>query len=73
MGERKPEAEVVEMAVQPIIEAAEFEAVQTLLKTGCPALTAPRVVSGPTLLTGIWFLLHLLTAAFGTKRTLPPC
>ncbi|MDE5442270.1 hypothetical protein GWG65_12585 [Bradyrhizobium sp. CSA207] len=31
--ERKPEAEVVEMAVPPIIEAAEFEAVQTLLKT----------------------------------------
>src|SRR5436190_12857150 len=29
--ERKPEAEVVEMAVPPIIDAAEFEAVQTLL------------------------------------------
>jgi hypothetical protein len=28
--ERKPETEVVEMAVPPIIEAAEFEAVQTL-------------------------------------------
>ncbi len=53
--ERKPEAEVVEMAVPPIIEAAEFEAVQTLLKTRSPALTAPRVVSGPTLLTGICF------------------
>jgi hypothetical protein len=45
--ERKPEAEVVEMAVPPIIEAAEFEAVQTLLKTRSPAMTAPRVVSGP--------------------------
>jgi len=53
--ERKPEAEVVEMAVPPIIEAAEFEAVQTLLKTRRPALTAPRIVSGPTLLTGICF------------------
>src|SRR5215472_6482658 len=53
--ERKPEAEVVEMAVPPIIEAAEFEAVQTLLKTRSPALTAPRIVSGPTLLTGICF------------------
>ena len=40
--ERKPEAEVVEMVVPPIIDAAEFEAVQTLLKTRCPALTAPR-------------------------------
>ncbi|WP_179733056.1 MULTISPECIES: recombinase family protein [unclassified Bradyrhizobium] len=53
--ECKPEAEIVEMAVPPIIEAAEFEAVQTLLKTRCPALTAPRIVSGPTLLTGICF------------------
>ena len=44
----KPEAEVVEMAVPPIIEEAEFEAVQTLLKTRSPAMTAPRIVSGPT-------------------------
>jgi hypothetical protein len=63
--ERKPEAEVVEMAVPPIIEAAEFEAVQTLLKTRSPALTAPRVVSGPTLLTGICFC-----AACGGAMTL---
>jgi site-specific DNA recombinase len=53
--ERKPEAEVVEMAAPPIIDVAEFEAVQTLLKMRSPALTAPRVVSGPTLLTGICF------------------
>ena len=53
--ERKPDAEVVEMAVPPIVDAAEFEAVQALLKTRSPALTAPRVVSGPTLLTGICF------------------
>src|SRR6516164_1142368 len=53
--ERKPDAEVVEMAVPPIIEAAEFEAVEALLKSRSPALTAPRVVSGPTLLTGICF------------------
>jgi site-specific DNA recombinase len=53
--ERKPEAEVVEMTVPPIIEAAEFESVQALLKSRSPALTAPRVVSGPTLLTGICF------------------
>ena len=33
----------------------EFEAVQALLKTRSPALTAPRIVSGPTLLTGICF------------------
>jgi site-specific DNA recombinase len=31
------------MAVPPIIDAAEFEVVQMLLKTRSPALTAPRV------------------------------
>ncbi len=31
--ERKPEIDVVEMAVPAIIDAAEFEAVQTLLRT----------------------------------------
>jgi hypothetical protein len=63
--ERKPETEVVEMAVPPIIDVAEFEAVKTLLKTRSPALTAPRVVSGPTLLTGICFC-----AACGGAMTL---
>jgi hypothetical protein len=38
--ERKPAADVVEMAVPPIIEAAEFEAVQALLKMRSPALSA---------------------------------
>jgi recombinase-like zinc beta ribbon protein len=51
--------------VPPIIDAAEFEAVQALLKTRSPALTAPRVVSGPTLLTGICFC-----AACGKAMTL---
>ncbi len=63
--ERKPDAEVVEMAVPPIIGAAEFEAVQALLKTRSPALTAPRVTGGPTLLTGICFC-----AACGKAMTL---
>ena len=63
--ERKPESEVVEMAVPPIIEPTEFAAVQALLKTRSPALTAPRIVSGPTLLTGICFC-----AACGRAMTL---
>ena len=63
--QRKPEMEVVEMAVPPIIDAAEFEAVRALLKTRSPALTAPRIVSGPTLLTGICFC-----AACGKAMTL---
>ena len=53
--ERKPDAEIVEMSVPPIIDSAEFEAVQALLKTRSPALTAPRITSDPTLLTGICF------------------
>jgi site-specific DNA recombinase len=40
--ERKPETEVVEMMVPPIIEVAEFEAVQALLKARSPAWTAPH-------------------------------
>jgi site-specific DNA recombinase len=51
----KPEAEVVEIAVPPIVDAAEFEAVQALLKIRDPALSAPRVVSGPTIPSGICF------------------
>jgi site-specific DNA recombinase len=53
--EQKSDTEVVEMTVPPIIDAAEYEAVQALLKTRSPALTAPRITSGPTLLTGICF------------------
>ena len=63
--ERKPDAEVVEMSVPPIIDASDFKAVQALLKTRSPALTAPRVVSGPTMLTGICFC-----AACGKAMTL---
>jgi hypothetical protein len=40
----KPEAEVAEMAVPPIIVAAEFEAVQALLK-----------IRGPAILSGVCF------------------
>jgi site-specific DNA recombinase len=63
--ERKPDTEIVEMAAPPIIDAAEFEVVQALLKTRSPALTAPRITSGPTLLTGICFC-----AACGKAMTL---
>src|SRR5579859_7108817 len=53
--ERKPETEIVEMAVPAIVDKDEFEAVQALLKSRSPAMVAPRIVSGPTLLTGICF------------------
>jgi Recombinase zinc beta ribbon domain/Recombinase len=63
--QRKPEMEVVEISVPPIIDVAEFEAVEALLKTRSLALTAPRITSGPTLLTGICFC-----AACGKAMTL---
>jgi DNA invertase Pin-like site-specific DNA recombinase len=63
--ERKAETEIVEMAVPAIIDKDEFEVVQMLLKSRSPAMTAPRIVSGPTLLTGICFC-----AACGGAMTL---
>ena len=53
------------MTVPAIIEVAEFEAVQAHLRSRSPAWTAPRIVSGPTLLTGICFC-----AACGMAMTL---
>jgi DNA invertase Pin-like site-specific DNA recombinase len=63
--ERKAETEIVEMAVPAIVDTDEFEAVQMLLKSRSPAMVAPRIVSGPTLLTGICFC-----AACGGAMTL---
>ena len=54
--ERKAETEIVEMAVPAIVDKNEFEVVQLLLKSRSPAMVAPRIVSGPTLLTGNMFL-----------------
>jgi site-specific DNA recombinase len=51
----KPDDEVVETIVPPIIEQDEFDAVQALLRSRSPQLKAPRFVNGPTLLGGICF------------------
>ena len=51
----KPETEVVVVDVPPIIDQATFEAVQAHLRSRNPKVTPARVVSGPTLLTGICF------------------
>lgn len=51
--EAKPEADQVAVAVDPIIDAATFDAVQAMLKAKNPKATPPRVVTGPILLTGI--------------------
>ena len=51
--EAKPEADQVAVAVDPIIDAATFDAVQTMLRARNPRVLPPRVVTGPILLTGI--------------------
>jgi site-specific DNA recombinase len=48
-----PESEVVIVPVPPIIDRATFDAVQALLKARNPKVLPARVVSGPTLLTGL--------------------
>lgn len=51
--EAKPESEQVVVPVDPIIDAATFDAVQAQLKSRNPKSTPPRTVTGPILLTGI--------------------
>lgn len=51
--ERKPEGEHIVVAVDPIIDAATFDAVQAQLKSRNPKATPPRTVTGPILLTGL--------------------
>ncbi|HEX5281968.1 MAG TPA: recombinase family protein [Micropepsaceae bacterium] len=51
----KPVREVVVVEVPPIIEKDTFDAVQVHLRSRNPKVTPARVVSGPTLLTGICF------------------
>lgn len=50
---RKPESEWITIAVEPIIDAELFAQVQRRLEIRSPAVTPPRVVSSPTLLTGL--------------------
>ena len=49
------EHEFVTVAVPPLIDQATFDAVQAHLRARNPKVTAARVVSGPTLPTGICF------------------
>jgi site-specific DNA recombinase len=51
--ELKPTDEVITVAVPPIIDEATFATVQAQMKARNPKVTPPRVVSGPTLLTGL--------------------
>ena len=49
----KPRAEWIELTVPAIISKDQFAKVQKTLKAKRPTNTPPRVVSGPTLLTGL--------------------
>jgi hypothetical protein len=49
----KPVSEVIAVAVPPLIDQATSDAVQAHLRARNPRVTLARVVSGPTLLTGI--------------------
>src|SRR5262249_41291325 len=51
--ELKPESEVVVVEVPPLIDRETFDTVQARLKARNPKVMPTRVVSGPTLLTGI--------------------
>ena len=62
---QKPAGEVVTAEVPPLIDQATFDAVQAHLRARNPRVTPARVVSGPTLLTGICFC-----AACGGAMTL---
>jgi site-specific DNA recombinase len=53
--ELKPVSEVIAVAVPPLIDQTTFDAVQAHLRSRNPKVTPARVVSGPTLLTGICF------------------
>jgi site-specific DNA recombinase len=50
---RKSDQEIVEIPVPPIVDADVFEQVQQQLRARNPKVQAPRVTTGPILLTGI--------------------
>ncbi|EKE72422.1 resolvase domain-containing protein [Oceanibaculum indicum P24] len=52
-GEIKPESEHIRLPVPAIIDEATFAAVQDRLRANNPKVTPPRVVNGPSLLTGL--------------------
>jgi site-specific DNA recombinase len=53
--ELKPVGEIVPVSVPPLIDQTTFDAVQAHLQLRNPKVTPARIVSGPTLLSGICF------------------
>lgn len=71
-GERKPASEIVEIATPTIVEQDLFDRVQARLVANNPKVTAPRVVTGPILLTGLAKCAHCgggMTQRTGTSST----
>jgi site-specific DNA recombinase len=54
-GEQKSEDEIVDVAVEPIIDEEEFAEVQAVMRSRSPQLKAPRFVTAGTLLGGVCF------------------
>jgi site-specific DNA recombinase len=52
-GQRKPDEEVITIPVAGLIEPQVFEQVQRQLHARSPRVVAPRVTTGPILLTGL--------------------
>lgn len=71
-GEKKPESEIVEIAIPAIIDQSLFDRVQAKLAANNPKVTPPRVVNGPILLTGLATCAHCgggMTQRTGTSRS----
>jgi len=51
--QRKPDKEVVKVAVPAIVEPYLFEQIQAQLRARSPRVVAPRLTTGPILLTGL--------------------
>ena len=69
---KKPEQEVVEIAIQAIIDQSLFDRVQAKMAVNNPKMTPPRVINGPILLTGLATCAHCggsMTQRTGTSST----
>ena len=65
-GERHDPASIVEIEIPAILPLDLFEQVQARLAQNNPKVTPPRIVNGPTLLTG---LASCATCGFGMTRS----
>jgi len=70
----KQKSEVTTVAISPLIDRETSKAVQWHLKSRKTKVTPPRVVNGPTLLTGVCFCdkcgsaMKLKTGKYGQYR-----